>query len=159
MSKVAIDMRSRARIWLGGLLTGALIALFGALGPAAQAAELGVKLWEAGTCVNETCKYKEIAEEVAKETRSKQAFTQAAGHPPFGLTTFELASEETGLKQKKPLGAPLKRVRVDVPQGLASNPQAPPKCSIKEFKVDKCPAATEVGTNELEVFAKALDTK
>ncbi|MDQ6811894.1 MAG: hypothetical protein M3Z95_08365 [Actinomycetota bacterium] len=103
--------------------------------------------------MNHTCTYASV------KANHAEAFTQAAGHPPFGLTTFELNSQETLLKQKEPLGAPLKRVRVDVAQGLASDPQAPPKCSIKAFKEDKCPPATEVGTNELEVFAKAVDTK
>src|SRR6266566_4183444 len=143
MSTLRLDMRSRARMSVAGLLTGAFVAVVGMIAPAAQAS-LGVSLWEAGTCVNHTCTYKSV------EKNHAEAFTQAAGHPPWGITTFELASKENPItKQQEPEGAPLKRVRVDVPPGLASNPQAPQKCSIAEFmSVAGCPKATEVGTDE-----------
>jgi hypothetical protein len=146
-------MRSRRPKSFGGLLGGLLAALMAIGATNAQAAGFGVSLWEAGTCVNSTCTYASV------EKNHAEAFTHVAGHAPFGLTTFELNSKETLLKQKEPEGAPLRRVRVDVPAGLASNPQAPVKCSIKAFKKDECPAETEVGENELEVFAKATDTK
>jgi hypothetical protein len=127
-----------------------------ASGSSVAQAGFGVSLWEAGTCINHTCTYETV------EKNHGEAFTQADGHPPWGLTTFELKSKETLLKQKEPEGAPLKRVRVDVAQGLASNPQAPltatrEKCAIKAFMEDKCPKETEVGTNELTVFSGGLD--
>jgi hypothetical protein len=117
--------------------------------PAAQAG-FGVAKWEAGTCITNTCTYASV------EANHKEAFTQAAGHPPWGITTFELASKPV-LLGKEPEGAPLKRVRVDVAAGLASDPQAPPKCSIALFKANGCPPETEVGTNELEVFKTGID--
>jgi hypothetical protein len=147
-------MRSRARSHVGPLAAALATALAGAallLAPAAHAA-FGVALWEAGTCVNPACTYKSV------EGNHAEAFTKAAGHPPFGVTTFELNSKETIPTVKEPLGGPLKRVRVDVAKGLASNPQAPPKCAIKAFQKDECPAATQVGENQLTVFAKAADT-
>jgi hypothetical protein len=139
-------MRVALRFSLSAMLASTIIA---AAAPAAQAG-FGVSLWEAGTCINHTCTYETV------KANHKEAFTQAAGHPPWGITTFELASKPV-LLGKEPEGAPLKRVRVDVAGGLASDPQAPPKCSIALFKADKCPAETQVGTNELEVFAKAAD--
>lgn len=146
-------MTSRARISLLAVLIGAIAASNAVIASPAQAGGFGIALWEAGTCNNSTCTYKSV------EANPSEAYTQAAGHPPFGLTTFELVSKEKLPSQKEPEGAPLKRVRVDVAQGLASDPEAPQKCSIKAFKEDKCSAAAEVGTNELEVFAKAADVK
>jgi hypothetical protein len=132
-------MRVSARISLLVLLTG-VVAVCSA--PAAQAAEFGVKedSFEAGTCINSSCTYESVI------GKPSEAFTQAAGHPQFGLTVFEL--NQTG---GKPYGGPLKRVRVDVPPGLAANPEALPKCSVALFEANACPAASEVGKNQLTV--------
>jgi hypothetical protein len=62
---------------------------------------------------------------------------------------------------------PLKRIRVDVPPGLASNPQAPlssegKKCEIKQFLAKPaplCPEGTEVGTAEVTVYALGADVE
>ena len=120
---------------------------------AAHAAGFGVSLWEAGTCSKTfECTYKSVEENHA------EAFTQAAGHPAWGITTFEL--NHTGsFPLAKPEGEPLKRVRVDVPPGLASDPQAPPKCKIEAFVKDLCPPTTEVGTNEATVFTGVADVE
>jgi hypothetical protein len=119
------------------------------LAPAAQAG-FGVSLWEAGTCENHTCTYKSV------EANHAEAFTQAAGHPAWGITTFEL--NHTGSPPlAKPEGEPLKRVRVDVPSGLASNPQAPAKCKIADFMKDLCLPTTEVGTQEATVWTGLTD--
>jgi hypothetical protein len=119
------------------------------LAPAAQAG-FGVSLWEAGTCENHTCTYKSV------EANHAEAFTQAAGHPPWGITTFEL--NHTGSAPlAKPEGEPVKRVRVDVPAGLASDPQAPAKCKIEVFVKDLCPPPTEVGTQEATVWTGVTD--
>jgi hypothetical protein len=136
----------RVRIAAASVLSVALMAL---LAPTAFAG-FGLALWEAGTCINHTCTYKSV------EADHAEAFTQAAGHPEWGITTFEL-NHKKGLLGEEPEGAPLKRVRVDVAAGLASDPQAPPKCSIEDFTKDACPLETEVGTNELTVFTAGLD--
>jgi hypothetical protein len=138
-------MRSRPLV---GLLCGLVVALMALTAPAARAA-FGVSVWEAGTCVNPTCTYASV------EKEPKEAFTQAAGHPPWGMTTFEL-NHHPGVLEEEPEGAPLKRVRVDVSPGLASDPQAPldpkgEKCTIAEFEASACPAGTEVGTDEAVV--------
>ena len=132
---------------LGTLASAALLA--GALAPAAQAAGFGVAKFEAGTCNgNETevksCEY----------TSPHSAFyTQAAGHPPWGLTGVELA--HTGTEGSRvPTGAPLKRLRVDVPPGLAADPQTLPVCSRGEFKAKTCKPETEAGFVELEAVAE-----
>jgi hypothetical protein len=123
---------------LAGLLAIASLAL---LTPAADAA-FGPETFEAGTCNNVNCTYAKI------EKKEEAGFTQAAGHPPWGITKFELKHSGDNVE-----GAALKRIRVDVPPGLAANPEALPKCSQAQFKANTCPANTEVGTTELNAVA------
>ncbi len=135
-------MRFLTRLACGAALSCALGAL---AAPAAQAG-FGVteQNFEAGTCVNTTCTYESV------EKHPSEAFTQAAGHPPWGITTFEL-NHKKGLLGEEPEGA-LKRIRVDVPPGLAADPEALPQCKRQEFEANACPADTQVGTTELVVF-------
>ena len=83
-------MRHAARIAsLGALASAALCA--GALAPAAQAAGFGVAKFEAGTCNGNEAEVKDC-----EYTSPPSAFyTQAAGHPPWGLTGVELAHTGT----------------------------------------------------------------
>jgi hypothetical protein len=130
---------------LGALASAALFAMV--LAPASQAAGFGIEKekFEAGTCNgNETevksCEY----------TSAPSAFyTQAAGHPPWGLTGVELAHTGTG-SSRVPTGAPLTRLRVDVPPGLAADPQTLETCSRTEFQAKACKSGTEAGFVELE---------
>ncbi|MGH2911524.1 MAG: hypothetical protein ACRDJ3_03510 [Solirubrobacteraceae bacterium] len=114
--------------------------------PTAQAA-FGVEEhnFEAGACVNTTCTYESV------EKDPSEASNQAAGHPPWGITGFELNSKEVLLGEREPEGS-LKRVRVDVPPGLAADPQALPMCPDTSFNSNTCPADTEVGTTEMVAF-------
>lgn len=101
--------------------------------------------FEAGTCsgLTPSCTYK---------SPTNVFFTQAAGHPPWGITTFEL--NHSG---EAPEGA-LKRIRVDVPAGLAANPQAvQQQCKRTEFEENKCSTETKVGTVELVAFDGITD--
>lgn len=124
--------------WL--LASALLLALTVFAAPARAAFGVEEKNFEAGTCTSEKCTYKTV------EEHHSEAYTQSAGHPPFGITTFTL--KESG---GAPEGKPLKRVRVDVPSGLAADPQALPKCSQAEFKEDKCSVESQVGTDELKI--------
>ncbi|MEA2334659.1 MAG: hypothetical protein QOG40_1149, partial [Solirubrobacteraceae bacterium] len=129
-------MRLHVRPALAALLTFASLAV---VAPAAQAAGLGVEKFEAGTCLITGCEY----------TNPPTVFyTQAAGHPPWGITKFELNHSGTNVE-----GAALKRIRVDVPPGLAANPEALTKCSQAQFKANTCPPTSEVGTTELDAVA------
>jgi hypothetical protein len=119
-----------------------------ALAPAAQAA-FGPEVFEDGTCVNKTCTYASV------EANPEEAFTQAAGHPPWGGTKFIMKHSGSDVE-----GSSVKRIRVDVPPGLAANPQAPmPKCPVKTFehKPSECPSQSVVGTAEMEAVAEPLD--
>ncbi len=142
-------MRLHIRISCAALLAGLITALASALviisPPAAQAA-FGVEehAFEAGTCKTSSCTYASV------QANPGEAFTQAAGHPPVGLTAFEFNHHDS-LLGKEPEGA-VKNIRVDLPPGLAGNPEALPKCPVAAFQKDECKPETQVGTNELTVF-------
>ncbi|MFZ1926050.1 MAG: hypothetical protein WAU42_07895 [Solirubrobacteraceae bacterium] len=104
--------------------------------PAAQAG-FGIKTFEAGTCKTDTpeCTY------TAPES---QFFTQAAGHPPLGITGFEVNTAPSG----EPEGN-IKDVRVDIPPGLAVNPDATEQCTKEQFESSTCPIGSEVGSDEI----------
>jgi hypothetical protein len=97
--------------------------------------------FEAITCEESGCLY---------SSPHAAFFTQAAGHPPDGITSFEFNSEPKGLGNE-PVGN-VRNVRVDIPPGLAANPEALPRCPVAKFEKDECEGATQVGTNELVVF-------
>lgn len=117
-----------------------------ALAPTAHAAgALGIAKWEAGTCNGTEAEVKEC-----RYTSPHSAFyTQSAGHPPWGLTGFELSSSG-GV----PTGSPLKRIRVDVPPGLAADPQALGVCSKSQFEANSCPAESKAGFVELKAYVE-----
>ncbi len=132
-------MRHAARfaMLLGALASAAMFATV--LAPAAQASEFAVEKWEAGTCKESSC----------TDSGSTSAFyTQAAGHPDFGITDFEF-THSNGLA-KEPKGN-VEDVRVDLPPGLAVNPEATKvQCTDAELEADeeKCPAESKVGEDE-----------
>jgi hypothetical protein len=143
---------STGRISLTGVL--ACMALAASAPPAQGAFGVEGPNFEAQTCTNPGCTYKGV------EANHAEAFTQAAGHPPYGITAFEL-NHKKELLNEEPEGA-LKRLRVDVPPGLAADPEALPKCSVAEFNANKCPesgeASTVVGETELTVWLLAKRT-
>ncbi|MGN6371585.1 MAG: hypothetical protein ACTHM1_01125 [Solirubrobacteraceae bacterium] len=131
-------MKVTARIWWIAPVVWLTVVL---AAPAAHAAEFGVKTFEAGTCNTDTpeCSY---------ESPESQFYTQAAGHPPLGLTGFELNTEPSGA----PIGQ-IKDVRVDVPPGLSVNPQAAEQCKKETLeKTGTCPPGSEVGEDEITAF-------
>jgi hypothetical protein len=142
-------MKSHARAATASLAIAACVVLGSALISAGAArAAFGPESFEAGTCINHTCTYATV------KANHEEAFTQAAGHPPWGITKFVMKHSGNNID-----GASVKRIRVDVPPGLAANPEAPqPKCSIAQFNSNPklCPAESEVGTTEMEAIAEPL---
>jgi hypothetical protein len=152
-------MRSHGRFSLVALLAGVIVAVSA---PAAQAA-FGVESFFAGNCKegHETCnKAPTPAEEKAKA--EEEAYTQAAGHQPFGITDFKLnrkVIQTVPFEAVAPEGN-VKNVRVDVAPGVSTNPEAVTKCSIASFTgtevepipglhaftTPNCPGS-EIGTN------------
>jgi hypothetical protein len=141
-------MRHTARITtLGALVSAVLFAV--ALTPVAQAS-FGIKesSFEAGTCTVASCTY----------ATTSDFYTQAAGHPPYGITSFEVKSHSSLLVGKEPEGS-LKRIRVDVPPGLAADPQAIEPCSPVTFEKGGCTTKNQAGTTEMEASALGVVLK
>jgi hypothetical protein len=143
-----VGMRSNARIALLAPLIGAILALLAVSAPAAQAAvPFGVEKFSAANC---TAAYEGCAGEettiglleywTPKETtvaeEKIQGYTQAAGHPAWGITDFKANTEGT-LPNEVPAGIAegkvVTHVRTDVGPGVSTNPEAVPKCTMKEF--------------------------
>jgi hypothetical protein len=140
-------MRSRARVGFAGLAVAAALALLALA--AASAYGWGAAKWEAGTCEGTEVTVKKC-EYVSPPS---EFFTQAAGHPPWGLTGFEVTHSGSG-ESRVPDGT-LKRIRVDVPPGLAADPQTLAACSRAEFKAHACnPLTTKAGFVELEAVVE-----
>ena len=102
--------------------------------------------FEAGTCEVRGCEY---------SSPPGDFFTQAAGHPEWGITAFELNHNGSGV----PEGGGLKRLRVDVPPGLAANPQAPtPACTKAQFESSPkgCPASSIAGEVEMKALVELI---
>jgi hypothetical protein len=108
-------------------LIGLLVATFGA----SSASAIGITNFEAGTCTTSTCIYKGAPAEF---------FAQAAGHPPIGATDFSVGVEG---------GDQVKRVKVELPEGLNVNPVAVPQCDVATFQAGGCSAGSQVGTSEV----------
>jgi hypothetical protein len=123
-------MRSPARFsLLALLLAGAILAV---LAPAALAApEFGLESFFASNCKVKTCdKAATPAEEKAKA--EAEAYTQAAGHPPFGVSDFKLNRFEAAPGLFLPVKS-VKSLRIDVAPGVSTNPEAVAKCSVANF--------------------------
>jgi hypothetical protein len=134
------------RMTAPALFASVLLILYAA---PSDAEAFGPETFEAGTCVNTTCTYASV------EADHGEAFTQAAGHPPWGITKFVM--KHTGSSVE---GSSVKRIRVDLPPGLAANPQAPtPKCSLAQFQAEPkgCPAQSVVGSTEMEAVLQPLE--
>jgi hypothetical protein len=125
-------------------VAGVLLLL--ACGAPAAKADFGIANFEALTCrVDATPADPCTAEDVS------EFYTQAAGHPNFGITAFEL---NTG-----PFEVPegyVKDIKVELPEGLGVNPEATEKCTVAELPTAAadCPGAL-VGTNYLRAIVAA----
>jgi hypothetical protein len=75
----------------------------------------------------------------------------SGGHPFVGVTDF-IVKNNGG----QPTGT-VKSIRVDIPPGLVSNPQATPKCSESALTSGSCPSDSQVGIVNLKVFETAIN--
>jgi hypothetical protein len=78
---------------------------------------------------------------------------QAGSHPFEGATTFRFNTTGAGV------GVPdgnVKDIRVDLPPGLISNPQALPQCTDAQLTSSTCPVESQVGTEELAVVGSVF---
>jgi hypothetical protein len=138
---VGLKRSVRATLGCVALATLLCIAVAALSAPAAFAA-FGLTKWEAGTCIENT-----EAAPCTAETPGKY-YTQAAGHPNFGITDFRLKTSGAS-GSEKPEGN-VKEVRVDLPAGLSVDPYATPRCKLAELESSKgCPEDTQVGEVQL----------
>ena len=82
-------------------------------------------------------------------TSDTDYYTQTGGHPYVGVTDFTVANT-SGVPNDS-----VSNVRVDIPPGLISNPQAVPKCTSAEFP--SCPSSTQLGVVQLELYTAGSD--
>jgi hypothetical protein len=143
----------------------AALALGAFASSAAAAGEgFGIEAFESGTCT-ENGQTTE-AEECTYETPSK-FYTQAAGHPNYGITAFAFDSTEAPPTDALVPDGRVKNIRTDLPAGLSVNPEAVPKCTMGEFGASlepgvyeppTCSPETVLGTNVVTVALKIPET-
>jgi len=81
-------------------------------------------------------------------------YTQAAGHPNFGITDFTLNTFTAPGAVGFPEGF-VKDIVVDTPEGLSVNPEAAPQCTVGQLETLSCPPTAIVGVNYLTVAAQS----
>jgi hypothetical protein len=111
-----------------GIAFAAMVAALMVFGVSSASAAFGVSAFNA---------------EVRKSDKAGDLETQAGATPKFGVTDFSFNTN--GLLTD----GNVKDVRVDLPPGLISNPQATPKCTEAQFP--NCPANTQLGTEQLTI--------
>src|ERR1700684_4227086 len=122
-------MSLRTRILLLGTVACAVVGL---AAPIAQGA-LSLDSFYAANCkvTAPACnKAANPAEELQKA--KEEVFTQASGHPPFGVTDFKIKShviQTVPFEAIAPEGN-VKKIRTDVAPGVSTNPEAVPKCAV-----------------------------
>ncbi|MFI5004496.1 MAG: hypothetical protein ACHQE6_05730 [Solirubrobacterales bacterium] len=165
-----------ARICLIALLVAAGFVTIAA--SVAQASSFGVEKFVAANCTGpfEECgsvttsigpfKYSTPKEPTLAEAK-EQAYTQAAGHPAWGITDFKVNTEGT-LPNEVPVGIAegkvVTHVRTDVGPGVSTNPEAVAKCSFAQFGEKEaipgtgfyseptCSPESEIGVNRVTVY-------
>jgi hypothetical protein len=133
--------------------------------PGANAA-FGIEKWESLTC-NENSDTPEVGEapivgepplgkdpEQCTGATAGKFFTQAAGHPNFGITDFTLNTFTAPGAFGFPEGF-VKKIVVNTPEGLSVNPEATIQCTLKLLGENKCPPASQVGVNYLTFAAQS----
>jgi hypothetical protein len=94
----------------------------------------GVESFFAANCKVSTCaKAASPSEELAKA--EAEGYSQASGHPPFGVTDFKLNRKQIQTVPFPAFGPEgnLKNLRIDVAPGVSTNPEAVAKCSVEHF--------------------------
>ena len=152
-----------ARRFLIAVAVMALGAVF--VAPSAQA-DFEISRWEAVTCTTDETEpglgnWLANGDPCLKEDVGDQ-YTQAAGHPDKGITAFLM---------KQVVGPPpfpdgfIKDIRVELPRGLAVNPEAVPTCTEKQLSevitttpivLTKCfteAAGSQIGTDYFTTLA------
>lgn len=173
-------MTLRVRSLLLGTVACVVVAVSA---PAAQGA-FGVESFVAANCKtgHETCVEQAIGpfslpKEPTKAEAEAGGYTQAAGHPAYGITAFKV-NTEGAIPNAAPAGAAsggiVTHVRTDVAPGVSTNPEAVKQCKLndegtpeserKEFRTKEaipgtgfflaptCSEETKIGVNKVIVW-------
>jgi len=159
----------RSKVGFVCLLTLVAALLVLPFGAAPAHAAFGVEEWQALTCVENEDTPAEFGEkevgfppppaggQCTKATPLKW-FTQAAGHPNFGITDFTLNTFSAPTFANFPEGF-VKEIVVDTPEGLGVNPEASTvKCTVEELEAEplpECSPLSLVGSAYLTVAGAA----
>lgn len=159
-------MRGIARPVGLAALAAALFVLV--LGASSANAEFGIEKFEALTCKTDLTlpgpgdwENTPGSDPCLASDPIERFYTQAAGHPPKGITAF-LMNQGFGASPKLPDGF-IKEIRTELPEGLGVNPEATPQCTRKQLAevvsgppiVTKCHTevpGSQVGTNYFTTF-------
>ncbi len=165
-------MTLRVRSLLLGTVACAVVA-FSA--PMAQGApEFGVEKFVAANCIegHENCVEEALGpyslpKEPSLAEAREGAYTQAAGHPAYGITAFKI-NTVGNVPEAAPTGI-VTHVRTDVAPGVSTNPEAVGKCTMTEFEgvevatgvfsPPACKPATEIGVNKVIVYVPTVTPK
>jgi hypothetical protein len=118
-----------------GLLVVAAAFLVLAFGASNAQAVFGIDRFEALTCKTDATapgvgNWEANGDPCLASDPVERFYTQAAGHPPKGITAFLL--NQTGGVPNFPEGA-IKELRTELPEGLGVNPEATPQCTRKQL--------------------------
>lgn len=118
-----------------GLLVVAAAFLVFVLGASPAKAAFGIDRFEALTCKTDATapglgNWEANGDPCLASDPVERFYTQAAGHPPKGITAFLL--NQTGGAPNFPEGA-IKELRTELPEGLGVNPEATPQCTRKQL--------------------------
>ncbi len=142
-----------------GLLVLTAAFLIPAFGASSAQADFGIAKFEALTCKTDLSapglgNWEANGDPCLASDELSRFYTQAAGHPNFGVTAFLMNQENA---PPLPDGF-IKEIRTELPEGLGVNPEATPQCTRKQLSelaavpppvVTKC--ATEVPGSQVGV--------
>jgi hypothetical protein len=150
-------MSGKAPAALLALATALVVLVFGA---SSAKAAFGIAKFEALTCKTDVSapgvgNWEANGDPCLASDELSRFYTQAAGHPNFGITSFLM--NQTGGFPDLPDGF-VKQIRTELPEGFGVNPEATPQCTRKQLSelaippppvVTKC--ATEVPGSQIGV--------
>ena len=157
------------------LLLMVAVGVFGSMFVASTAnAAVGVQKWESLTCKENTDLPAIVNPETdfgkpeggiesslapspgqCKGSTPEKLFTQAAGHPNYGITDFRIDTYRNFLGAGGFPTTFLKDIVVDTPEGLSVNPEALPQCEVAQLVKQACPPSSLVGINYLTVAGES----
>ncbi|HEX2072057.1 MAG TPA: hypothetical protein VHF90_10470 [Thermoleophilaceae bacterium] len=136
--------------------------MFAASAPAAQAQQFGIENFTGMVFADETRNRTDAYSNTGgrstdaypdPSTGGTGIYDLAGGHPFIGVTDF---SFNRTAPNGPPAGGNVDNLRVDIPRGLMPNPRAFTRCTDAELNLGACPASSEIGYEQLDLYIGAL---